>query len=86
MDVFRLVVSQVMSVVIIGLTIGVLCAVALSRVLSSTLPTLLFGVHATDPITFICTAVIVIGAALAAWMVPDAKAVKVEPTTALRCE
>jgi len=85
-DVFKLVIFQAMSVVLIGLGIGVLAAIALSRILSSQLSSLLFGVRATDPVTFVGMALLLASTALAACYFPARRAIKIEPTIALRAE
>jgi putative ABC transport system permease protein len=85
-DIFRLVVFRAMTVVVIGLFVGALGALALARFLSGTLSGLLFGVRATDPATFILVALLLAAVALLACFVPARRAVKVEPTTALRTE
>ena len=86
LDVFKLVISQAMTVVLVGLGLGVLSALVLARVLAHALPGLLFGVRATDPFTFVWTAVLLAATALAACFFPARRAVKVEPTIALRCD
>lgn len=68
------------------LGIGVLAAIALTRVLSNRLPSLLFGVRATDPATFIWMALLLAATAMAACYFPARRAIKVEPTIALRSE
>ena len=85
-DIFRLVVFQAMTVVLAGLGVGVLAALALARVLSSALGGLLFGVRATDPVTFASVASLLAAVALAACYVPARRATKVEPAGALRSE
>jgi putative ABC transport system permease protein len=85
-DVFRLVVFQAMSVVAVGLGIGVLGALALARALSSALPGLLFGVSAADPLTFSLIALLLTLVSLAACYVPARRAAKVDPGVALRYE
>jgi len=63
-----------------GVGIGLLAAVALSRVMSS----LLFGVSAVDPLTYLAVAVTLVGVAgLASW-IPARRAAGVDPATALR--
>ena len=85
-DIFKLVVRQAMLVVSIGLGIGVLAAIALSRALASQLPSLLFGVRSTDPATFVGMVLLLTLTALAACYFPARRAIKVEPTIALRAE
>jgi len=65
-----------------GLAIGLLAAIALTRFLSS----FLFGVSSTDLTTFIAVPVTLLVVALVACLVPAYRAVRVEPTTALRYE
>ena len=85
-DIFRLVVFQAMTVVVVGLLIGAGVALGLARFLSSTFSTLLFGVKATDPLTFVFVALVLAAVALLACFVPARRATKVEPVTALRSE
>ena len=81
-DVLQLVVVQGLRLVTVGIAIGLAGAFALTRVMSG----MLFGVSPTDPITFIVTAVILTGVALAASLIPARRATKVDPMSALRCE
>jgi putative ABC transport system permease protein len=85
-DIFRLVVFRAMSAVAVGLVAGVLVALALARLLSSTLSGLLFGVRATDPATFAVVTLLLALVSLVACYVPARRAIRVEPTTALRFE
>src|SRR6266540_1316047 len=81
-DVLRLFIKQGMSLVAVGMLIGLLGALALTRVMNS----LLFGVSATDPLTFAGVALLLALIALAACYLPARRATKVDPMAALRHE
>jgi hypothetical protein len=81
-DVLRLVVSQGMRMALIGIVLGLVGAFALTRVLSS----LLFGVGATDSITYVGVPVLLIAVALLACYIPARRAARVDPLLALRHE
>lgn len=81
-EVFRLVVGQGLRLVTVGVALGILLALALTRYLG----TLLYGVTPADPLTYVCTAVFVIVVALAACYVPARRATRVDPIVALRYE
>lgn len=81
-DVLRLVVGQGMTLALIGVAVGLLGAFAVTRVMSG----LLFGVSATDPVTFIGVALLLATIALLACLIPALKATKVDPMIALRYE
>ncbi len=85
-DIYRLVIFQALAVVLVGLGLGTLGALGLARLLSGTLPDLLFGVRAGDPATFASVALLIAAVSLAACYVPARRAVKVDPTIALRSE
>jgi len=75
-----MVVRQGLLLAAAGVVIGLLAAVALSRVMSS----LLFGVSAVDPLTYVAVAVTLVGVSgLASW-IPARRAAGVDPATALR--
>jgi putative ABC transport system permease protein len=81
-DVLALVLGQAMKLIVIGVAFGVGGALALTRLLAS----LLFNVSATDPITFVAVATLLMSVALLACYVPARRALKVDPMVALRCE
>jgi putative ABC transport system permease protein len=81
-DVLKLILTSGMLLVAIGLTIGLIGALALTRLMN----TLLFEVSPTDPITFGAVALCVIVAALLACYIPARRATRVDPLVALRYE
>jgi putative ABC transport system permease protein len=81
-DVSRLIVGQGSRLVVLGLAFGVVFAVGLSRLLTS----LLFGVGATDPLTFVGLALVLGAIALVACYVPARRASRVDPMISLRYE
>jgi putative ABC transport system permease protein len=81
-DVMKLVVLHGMAINSIGLGIGLAAALALTRLLSS----LLFGVKAYDPLTFIGIALLVTLVSLLACYVPARRAMRVDPIVALHYE
>src|SRR5262249_18527321 len=81
-DVLRLVIGQGLRLTLLGVTLGAAAAVTVTRLLKS----MLHGVSATDPLTFVGIALLLILVALLACWVPARRATRVDPMTALRVE
>jgi putative ABC transport system permease protein len=81
-DVLRMILSQGLRTIFIGVVIGIAASLALTRTVES----LLFGVTATDPLTFGGVTLLLVSAALLACFVPARRATKVDPMVALRYE
>jgi putative ABC transport system permease protein len=81
-DVLRMILSQGLRTIFIGVAIGIAGSLALTRAVES----LLFGVTAADPLTFGGVTLLLVGAALLACYVPARRATKVDPMVALRYE
>ena len=81
-DVLSLIIKQGLQLILLGLAIGLLGAVALMKIISG----LLFGVTTKDPFTFVAVAVVLTFIALLACYVPARRATRVDPLEALRYE
>ena len=81
-DILRLVVGQGMKLALVGVGLGVLTSLLLTRLLSS----LLFGVHAIDPLAFVGSAAVLALAAFVACYLPARRATRVDPIVVLRFE
>ena len=81
-SVMRLILQHGLKLAAIGVAIGIAASLGLTRLMSS----LLFGVSATDPLTFTGVAILLTAVALAACYVPARRAMRVDPMVALRYE
>jgi predicted permease len=81
-DVLAMIVKQGMTLAIVGLGIGLLASLGLTRLMES----LLFGVSANDPLTFGVVTLLIVGVAILACWIPARRASRVDPMTALRNE
>ncbi|MGE0130004.1 MAG: ABC transporter permease [Blastocatellales bacterium] len=81
-DVLKMVLRRGLALTLPGIALGLLAAFALTRLMKS----LLFGVSATDPLTFAMIALLLAAVALLACWIPARRAAKVDPMIALRYE
>ena len=81
-DVLAMVLKEGAAIGAVGLTLGILAALALTRFMSG----LLFGVSAHDPVTFVGLPMALFAVACAAALIPAARAIRVNPIVALRGE
>jgi putative ABC transport system permease protein len=81
-DILHMVLYQGTKLALVGTGIGIAAAFGLTRLMSSQL----FGVTATDPVTFVSVAALIVLVALAACYIPARRATKVDPMAALRYE
>jgi predicted permease len=81
-EVLRMILKQGMSVIVLGLAVGIVCALAFSRVMRA----LLFETTVNDPLTFAGVALMFLAVGLAASYLPARRVTKVDPLIALRSE
>jgi predicted permease len=81
-DILKLIMTQGMALTLIGVAVGLLAASGLTRLMKS----VLFGISATDPLTYVGVSALLTLIALLACYMPALQATKVDPMVALRCE
>jgi putative ABC transport system permease protein len=81
-DVMRLILVQGARLALLGIAIGLLAAFGLTRLMAS----LLYGISASDPLTFAAVAIVLLAVALLACYIPARRAMRVDPMIALRYE
>jgi hypothetical protein len=81
-DILRLVMGQSLRLIMAGTVLGLIAALAATRVLSSQL----FGIGARDPGTFVIVTLLLVAIALMATLLPARSASRVNPIVALRCD
>jgi predicted permease len=81
-DVLRPVVRQGLALALVGAAVGTSVALGVTRYLKS----MLYDVHANDPVTIVAVVALLVLVALAACFIPARRATRVDPMVALRCE
>jgi ABC-type antimicrobial peptide transport system permease subunit len=81
-DVLRLILGEGLKLVLAGVALGIIAALAMTRLLA----TMLYGVSVTNPVIFSSVVVLLVAVSLAACFVPARRAMRVDPIVALRYE
>jgi putative ABC transport system permease protein len=84
-DIFRMVIGQGLRLALIGLGVGTIAALILTRLMLS-FSNLLYGVGTNDPLTFITVSLVLTAVSILACYIPARRAAKVDPMVALRHE
>jgi len=79
-NILRMVLRQGLTLAIYGAAVGLVCALIVTHLMAG----LLYGVHPTDPLTFIAVPLLLLGAALLACYLPARRAIRIDPLLALR--
>jgi ABC-type antimicrobial peptide transport system permease subunit len=78
----RMILTEGLGLAVVGLVVGLAAALGLARFLRSEL----YGVATYDPMTFLVSALVLLGVALVACLIPAWRAMWVDPMITLRCE
>jgi ABC-type antimicrobial peptide transport system permease subunit len=81
-DVLRLILGEGLKLVLAGVALGIIAALAMTRLLT----TMLYGVSVTNPLIFLSVVALLVAVSLAACFVPARRAMRVDPMVALRYE
>jgi ABC-type antimicrobial peptide transport system permease subunit len=81
-DVLRLILGEGLKLVLAGVALGIIAALAMTRLLA----TMLYGVSVTNPFIFLAVVALLVAVSLAACFVPARRAMRVDPMVALRYE
>jgi predicted permease len=84
-QIFQMVIGQGLRIAVVGLTIGAVAALILTRLLSS-FSRLLYGLGPSDPVTFVAVSLVLTAVAVLACYIPARRATRVDPMVALRYE
>jgi ABC-type antimicrobial peptide transport system permease subunit len=81
-DILGMVLGHGVRLSLVGLAVGLVAAAGLTRLMTR----ILYGVNATDPLTFAVVILVLTVVALTACYIPAARAMRVDPIVALKCE
>jgi putative ABC transport system permease protein len=81
-DVRRMFLRQGLSLTLVGIALGIAASIGVTRVMAA----MLFGVSATDPVTYAAVSAVLASVALVASYLPALRAARVDPVVALRTE
>src|SRR5262245_45190637 len=85
-DLMRLWAREALAPLLIGISVALLAAVALQRIVTDQLPDLLFGLTATNPVVLLLSVAALLVTSTLATFLPAQRAARVDPMTVLKCE